>query len=53
MSRRISLPIRVETDAAGLSVHFTWRGTTYRAQVIGSWHLADRWSDVERAPWHA
>ncbi len=43
MSRRISLPIKVKTDAAGLPVRFTWRGTTYRVTVIGQWHLADRW----------
>jgi hypothetical protein len=48
MSRRMGLPIRVETDAAGLPVRFTWRGITRAVQVIGSWHLQGRWWDVGR-----
>ncbi len=48
MARRISIPIRVKTDAAGLPVRFTWRGVTYHVTVIGQWHLRDRWWDHER-----
>jgi len=43
MSRRIGMPVRVETDAAGLPCAFTWRGATYRVQVIHTWRLRDRW----------
>jgi hypothetical protein len=35
MSRRIGLPVHVETDAAGLPAAFTWRDHTYRVTVIG------------------
>jgi len=48
MSRRIGLPVRVETNAAGEPVHFTWRGRVYAGEVIGRWHLSDRWWDRER-----
>ena len=48
MSRRIGLPVRVETDAAGRLCRFTWRGHTYAVEVVGSWRLCDRWWDVER-----
>ncbi len=48
MGRRIGLPVKVKTDAAGLSVRFTWRGHTYTVEVIGRWHLSDRWWDRER-----
>jgi hypothetical protein len=40
--------IRVETDAACLPVAFTWRSHTYHVQVIGHWHLQNRWWDVEK-----
>jgi hypothetical protein len=43
VSRRISLPVPVETDAAGEPVAFTWRGVRRRVEVIGRWHLRDRW----------
>jgi hypothetical protein len=43
MSRRISLPIRVQTDDAGQPTAFTWRGRRYRVAVIGCWHVRDRW----------
>jgi len=43
MSRRISLPVQVEIDATGQPAAFTWRGVRCRVQVIGHWHLQDRW----------
>jgi hypothetical protein len=43
MSRRISLPLRVQTDAAGQPTAFIWRGVRRRVEVIGRWHLRDRW----------
>jgi hypothetical protein len=43
MSRRISIPIRVETDESGKPAAFTWRGVRRRVEVIGYWHLRDRW----------
>ncbi len=48
MGRRIGLSVKVKTDAAGLPVRFTWRGHTYHVEVIGHWHLSDRWWDRER-----
>lgn len=48
MGRRIGLPVTVETNAAGLPSAFTWRGRTYHVEVIGRWHLADRWGSRER-----
>lgn len=48
MSRRIGLPVKVEVNAGGEPVRFTWRGVTYHVEVIGRWHLADRWWDRER-----
>jgi hypothetical protein len=43
MSRRISMPVRVELDASGRPRAFTWRGVRHRVEVIGCWHLCDRW----------
>ncbi len=48
MGRRIGLPVKVKTDAAGLSVRFTWRGHVYAVEAIGQWHLRDRWWDRKR-----
>jgi len=48
MPRRIGLPVKVKVDAAGLPVRFTWRRRAYHVQVIGRWHLSDRWWDRER-----
>jgi hypothetical protein len=47
MARRISLPIKVETDVSGEPVAFTWRGVRRRVWVMGRWHLRARW----RQPW--
>jgi hypothetical protein len=46
MSCRIGLPVRVETNAAGEPVRFTWRGRVYAGEVIGRWHLSARWWDL-------
>jgi hypothetical protein len=43
MSRRIRMPVTVELDATGQPCAFTWRGVRRRVQVIGHWHLRDRW----------
>ncbi len=48
MSRRIGLPVKVKVNAASEPVAFTWRGHTYHVEVIGRWHLRDRWWDHER-----
>jgi hypothetical protein len=43
MSRRISIPVSVETDESGKPDAFTWRGVRRRVEVIGYWRLRDRW----------
>jgi Family of unknown function (DUF6504) len=43
MAHRYGLPVRVETDDCGAPTSFVWRGQTWRGEVIGSWHLMDRW----------
>jgi len=48
MSRRIGLPVRVEVNAAGEPVSFTWRGRAYAVEVIGCRHPRDRRCDPER-----
>ena len=48
MSRYIGLPLKhVEKDKQGRPVAFTWRGVTYRGQVISTWRLSDRWWERE------
>jgi hypothetical protein len=48
MSRYIGIPLKkVEKDAKGQPVGFTWRGVTYRGRVISSWILCDRWWEIE------
>lgn len=48
MTRHIGLPVSVETDpTTGEPRTFQWRGATFRVQVIGRWHLVDRWWDRE------
>jgi hypothetical protein len=49
MSRRIGIPVRVERDARGQLLAFTWRGGVYRVRVLSVWRLATRWWDYERA----
>jgi len=48
VGHRYGIPIRVETDCDGLPTAFTWRTVTYHVQVIGRWHLSDRWWEHER-----
>jgi hypothetical protein len=43
MAHRYGLPIRVEIDGTGQPTSFVWRGETWHCEVIGSWHLMDRW----------
>jgi hypothetical protein len=43
MAHRYGLPIRVEIDGHGQPVSFVWRDETWHCEVIGSWHLMDRW----------
>jgi hypothetical protein len=47
MSRRYKEPISVTLNY-GKPVTFTWRGRTYRVQVLACWKLQDRWWDAER-----
>lgn len=46
MARRYGEPIRVVTRH-GQPVAFSWRGVSYRVQVIGMWRLATRWWAAE------
>jgi hypothetical protein len=48
MSRHYGEPITV-TLRGEQPVGFTWRGRHYRVRVIGTWRLATRWWDEERA----
>jgi len=32
----------VKKNAKGEPIAFTWRGVTYRGQIINSWRLSDR-----------
>jgi hypothetical protein len=48
MVRRYRDPITVSL-ADGLPAAFTWRGVRYVVAVIGTWQLAARWWDAERA----
>lgn len=44
MAHRYHEPIRVRVDERGQPMAFTWRKLTYEPlQVIGSWHLKDKW----------
>jgi Domain of unknown function (DUF6504) len=49
MAHRYGDPIRVDSiwvDGERELRAFTWRGIRYPvAQMLGSWHLADRWWD--------
>jgi len=48
MSRFIGLPVKgVKKNAKREPVAFTWRGVTYRGEVILSWRLSDRWWERE------
>jgi len=48
MSRFIGLPLKgVKKNAKGEPVAFSWRGVTYRGQIIHSWKLSDRWWERE------
>jgi hypothetical protein len=48
MSRYIGIPLKkVEKDANGQPVAFTWRDVAYRGQVILKWILCDRWWEQE------
>jgi hypothetical protein len=42
MARRISIPVRVETDASDKPAAFIWRGVRQRVTTIGRWRLRDR-----------
>lgn len=44
MAHRYQDPVEVWTDTQGMPTAFTWRGITYGPfEVIGQWHLRDRW----------
>jgi hypothetical protein len=48
MSRFIGLPVKgVKKNAQGEPVAFTWRGVTYRGELITTWRLSDRWWERE------
>jgi len=48
MSRFIGLLVKgVKKNAKREPVAFTWRGVTYRGEVILSWRLSDRWWERE------
>jgi Family of unknown function (DUF6504) len=47
VSRRHSEPIGVTVDQAGQPRCFTWRRRTYSVEIIGCWHLADKWWDAD------
>lgn len=46
MTRRYGEPVAM-VARDGQPVTFTWRGTTYRVRVIGTWRLSTRWWEVE------
>lgn len=48
MSRHISAPISVQKRPDGIPVAFTWRGITYRGQVLSVWKLSTRWWETGR-----
>ena len=63
MTRRYGEPVQVtlcadagkgDVDDGSDDTHqqqptsFTWRGRRYWVEVIGRWHLADRWWDATR-----
>lgn len=60
MSRRYGNPVQVTVRRAGqagrghdagtgpVPTSFTWRGRRYWVEVIGTWHLQDRWWDTQR-----
>jgi hypothetical protein len=43
MAHRDGLPVRAEIDGRGQPVRFVWHGETWHCEVIGCWHLMDRW----------
>lgn len=44
MAHRYGLPITVKRAADGTPAALTWRGQTYPVcEVLGTWHLMDRW----------
>jgi hypothetical protein len=49
LSRRYRDPIAVTAADDGQPFAFTWRGQSYRVQVIGRWRLRTRWWDPKRA----
>lgn len=61
MSRRYGDPVQVtvaqvthsakrahESRGEQRPTSFTWRGQRYWVEVIGTWHLCDRWWEVQR-----